>query len=87
MLISYVTTHLGHPVRPLGTTDILYQGTDTYESWNNIALKKGGQNSPRVSDNYFLNQKVRGDSLRLDLYVYEWKHILYRKKVTFAIFL
>ena len=42
--------------------------------------------NPRVSDNYFLNQKVRGYSLRLDLYVYEWKHILYRNIVTFAIF-
>ena len=27
-------------VQPFGTTGILYQGTDTYESWNNIALKK-----------------------------------------------
>ena len=43
--------------------------------------------NPKVSDNYFLNQKVRGYSLRLDLYVYEWKHIFYRNKVTFAIFL
>ena len=34
--------------------------------------------NPRVSDNYFLNQKFRGHSLRLDLYVYEWKHILQR---------
>ena len=32
--------------KPTGTAGILYQGTDTYESWNNIALIKGGQNSP-----------------------------------------
>ena len=42
--------------------------------------------NPRVSDNYFLNQKVRGYSLILDFYVYEWRHILYRNKVFFAIF-
>ena len=40
---------------------------------------------PRVSDDYFFDQKVRGDSLRLDLYVYEWKHILCRDKVTFEV--
>ena len=40
--------------------------------------------NPWVMDNYFFNQKVRGYSLRLDLYVYEWKHILYRNKVPFA---
>ena len=42
--------------------------------------------NPWVPDNYFSNQKVRGYSLRLDLYVYEWKHILYRNIVTFAFF-
>ena len=42
--------------------------------------------NPNVSDNYFFNHKVRGHSRSLDLYVFEWKHILYRNPV-FCIFL
>ena len=52
--------------------------------WNSIINLIIGDLVFNMMERVLNHSKVRDYSLRLDLHVFEWKHILYRYKVPFA---